>query len=189
MRSRRLNRSTLINSKEISKMRATNLPARSSRYLLDNTVFIAAVKRRWTKSTELIYHLLDSPMELFANVLLIFEYEKYAKTLGTYELLNYLKEAVIQVNPSQEEIDTCASFFPESELPDVVHAATCLYADAILVTNANHFNKSKEQNSSKSGAIPKRSRGSSIEWRTTMTRNDRNCRAFGIKPKAKSQAG
>jgi hypothetical protein len=82
--------------------------------------------------------------ELFANELLIFEYEKYSKTLGTYELLNYLKKAVIQVNPSQEEIDVCATFFPESELSDIVHAATCLYADAILITNDRHFNKIKE---------------------------------------------
>ena len=83
-------------------------------------------------------------MELFANELLVFEYEKYAKTLGTYELLDYLKKAVIQVNPSQEEIDTCAAFFPESELSDIVHAATCLYANAILITNDNHFNKIKK---------------------------------------------
>lgn len=117
--------------------------ARSSRYLLDNTVFIAAVKRGWTKSTELVHHLLDSPVELFANELLILEYEKYAKTLGTYELLDYLKKSIIQVNPSQEEIDACATFFPESELSDIVHAATCLYADAILITNDNHFNKIK----------------------------------------------
>jgi len=119
------------------------LPGRSSRYLLDNTVFIAAVKRRWTKSTELIHFLLDSPAELFANELLIFEYEKYANALGTFELLNYLKKMVIQVNPSQDEIDTCAAFFPESELSDIVHAATCLYADAVLITNDNHFDKIK----------------------------------------------
>jgi predicted nucleic acid-binding protein len=120
------------------------LPARSSRFLLDSNVFIAAVKRGWTKSTELIYYLLNSPAELFANELLIFEYEKYAKTLGTHELLGYLKKAVIRVNPSQEEIDTCAAFFPESELSDIVHAATCLYADAVLITNDNHFNKIKK---------------------------------------------
>jgi predicted nucleic acid-binding protein len=119
------------------------LPEKSSRYLLDNTVFIAAVKRKWTKSTELIYYLLDSPAELFANELLIFEYEKYARGLGTYELLNYMKKTVIQVNPSQEEIDACAPFFPKSELSDIVHAGTCLYADAILITNDNHFNKIK----------------------------------------------
>jgi len=119
------------------------LPDRSSRYLLDNTVFIAAVKRKWTKSTELIYHLLDSPAELFANELLIFEYQKYANALGASELLDYLEKSVIHVNPSQEEIDACAPFFPESELSDIVHAATCLYADAILITNDNHFNKIK----------------------------------------------
>ncbi len=86
---------------------------------------------------------MDSPAELFANDLLIFEYEKYARTLGTYELLDYLKKSIIHVNPSQEEIDACALFFPESELSDIVHAATCLYADAILITNDNHFNKIK----------------------------------------------
>ena len=58
----------------------------------DNTVFIAAVKHKWTKRTELVYHLLDSSAEIFAHGLLIFEYEKYAKTLGTYELLDYLKK-------------------------------------------------------------------------------------------------
>jgi len=47
------------------------------------------------------------------------------------------------VNPSQDEIDTCAAFFPESELSDIVHAATCLYADAVLITNDNHFDKIK----------------------------------------------
>ena len=47
------------------------------------------------------------------------------------------------MNPSQEEIDTCATFFPESEMSDVVHAATCLYANAILITNDNRFNKIK----------------------------------------------
>jgi predicted nucleic acid-binding protein len=61
------------------------LPDRSSRYLLDSNVFIAAVKQEWTKSTELIYHLLDRPVELFANDLLIFEYEKPERL----ELMNY----------------------------------------------------------------------------------------------------
>lgn len=64
--------------------------------------------------------------------------------MGTYDLLDYLKKAVIQVNPSQEEIDICAAFFPESELSDIVHAATCLYADAVLISNDNHFNKIKK---------------------------------------------
>jgi hypothetical protein len=64
--------------------------------------------------------------------------------LGTYELLTYLKEAVIEVNPSQDEIDTCGAFFPESEMSDIVHAAACLYADAVLITNDRHFDKIKK---------------------------------------------
>jgi predicted nucleic acid-binding protein len=120
------------------------LPARSSRYLLDNTVFIAAVKRGWTKSTELVYHLLDGPAELFADELLIFEYERYTEALGASDLLNYLKNVVIRVNPTQEEIDACAPFFPESELSDVIHAATCLYLDAVLITNDKHFDRIKK---------------------------------------------
>ena len=120
------------------------MPARSSRYLLDNTVFIAAVKRGWTRSTELVYNLLDGPAELFADELLILEYERYAEALGASDLLNYLKRAIIQVNPTQVEIDACAPFFPESELSDVVHAATCLYLDAVLITNDKHFDRIKE---------------------------------------------
>ncbi len=48
------------------------------------------------------------------------------------------------MNPSQEEIDICAAFFPESEFSDIVHAATCLYANAVLITNDNHFNRIKK---------------------------------------------
>lgn len=120
------------------------MPARSSRYLLDNTVFIAAVKSGWTRSTELVYNLLDGPAELFADELLIDEYEKYAEALGASDLLNYMKKVVIHLNPTQAEIDACAPFFPERELSDVVHAATCLHLDAVLITNDRHFDRIKE---------------------------------------------
>jgi hypothetical protein len=55
-----------------------------------------------------------------------------------------MKKSLIHVNPSQEEIDACAPFFPDSELSDIIHAATCLYADAILITNDHHFIKIKK---------------------------------------------
>jgi hypothetical protein len=67
------------------------------------------------------------------------------------------------VNPSQEEMDVCGAFFPESELSDIVHAATCLYADAILITNDAHFNKIRKLDSSKSGVTPRRSKDSSMK--------------------------
>lgn len=48
------------------------------------------------------------------------------------------------MNPSQEEIDIYAAFFPKSELSDIVHATTCLYASAVLITNNNYFKKIKK---------------------------------------------
>ena len=91
-----------------------------------------------------MYHLLDGPAELFADELLIIEYEKYAEALGASDLLNYMKKVVIHLNPTQAEIDACAPFFPERELSDVVHAATCLHLDAVLITNDKHFDRIKE---------------------------------------------
>jgi predicted nucleic acid-binding protein len=35
--------------------------------------------------------------------------------------------------------DICRPFFPESQYADIVHAATCLEAGAIIVTNDAHF--------------------------------------------------
>ena len=69
---------------------------------------------------------------------------RYARALGTYELLDYLEKSVIQISPSQGEIDACAAFFQESELSDIVHVATCLYTDAVLISNDHHFDKIKE---------------------------------------------
>jgi predicted nucleic acid-binding protein len=31
-----------------------------------------------------------------------------------------------------------------TEMSDIVHAATCLYADAVLITNDRHFDKIKK---------------------------------------------
>jgi hypothetical protein len=55
---------------------------RNTRYLLDTNVFIAAAKRGWTKTTELVITLIDGPEDLIADEALIGEYSKYAEDLG-----------------------------------------------------------------------------------------------------------
>lgn len=122
------------------------MPAKNSRFLLDNTLFIAAVKRGWTSSTELLLALLDGPSDIIGNDVLLFEYEKYAKILGAYDLLRYLKRRVILTNPSPVEIKTCSGYFndPNGQAADVVHAATCLSTGAVLITNDKHFDRIKE---------------------------------------------
>jgi len=113
--------------------------------LIDTNVFIAAVKKGWTKTTNLVLYLLANPdFEIVANDVLIAEYEKYAKGLNAEEFLEFLKLRITVLNPSENEIEKCKPYFPENEAADVVHAATCLKAEAILITNDKHFDKIKE---------------------------------------------
>ena len=116
---------------------------RSTRFLLDTNVFIAAVKRGWTKTTELVIRLIDGQEDLIADEALIGEYGRYAKDLGDFgQLLLYrLLQKVVVLEQSDEEIARCLPFFPESQEADVLHAATCLSAGGILISNDKHFEK------------------------------------------------
>ena len=121
------------------------MQGRSTRFLIDTNVFIAAVKKGWTKTTELVLHLLSNPKYvLVANDVLLAEYEKYARTLKAESFLEFLKLRVVIVNPSDEEVKLCRQYFPEDEIADAVHAATCLKTDAILITNDKHFDAIKK---------------------------------------------
>ncbi len=116
---------------------------RSTRFLLDTNVFIAAVKRDWTKTTELVIRLIDGQEDLIADEALIGEYGRYAKDLGDFgQLLLYrLLQKVVVLEQSDEEIARCLPFFPDSQEADVLHAATCLSAGGILISNDKHFEK------------------------------------------------
>lgn len=118
---------------------------RNTRFLIDTNVFIAAVKRGWTKTTDLVFYLLTNPeIEVVANDVLLAEYERYAKELDAKEFLDFLKLRIAVTNPSIDEIKKCKPYFPENEYADVIHAATCLKADAVLITNDRHFDRIKE---------------------------------------------
>ncbi len=113
--------------------------------MIDTNVFIAAVKKGWTKTTDLILNLLTNPeFEIIANDVLLAEYEKYSRELGAREFFEFLKVRISILNPSENEIEKCRPYFPENEAADVVHAATCLKAKAILITNDKHFDAIKE---------------------------------------------
>jgi len=121
------------------------LQERNTRFLIDTNVFIAAVKRDWTKTTDLVFYLLTNPeIEVVANDVLLAEYERYAKELDAKEFLDFLKLRIAVINPSIDEIKKCKPYFPENEYADVIHAATCLKADAVLITNDRHFDRIKE---------------------------------------------
>jgi len=121
------------------------LQKRNTRFLIDANVFISAVKKGWTKTTELIFHLLTNfEFELIANDVLLAEYEKYAIELNALQFLEFLKIRLRVINPDEEGIGRCKPYFPENAAADIVHAATCLEAEAVIITNDKHFDDIKE---------------------------------------------
>jgi len=119
------------------------LHERITRFLLDTNVFIAAAKRGWTRTTELVIRLIEGQEDLIADEALIAEYRKYAVGLGNYGqlLLDHILQKAFVLEPSDDEIALCLPFFPENQEADVLHAATCLSAGGILISNDKHFEK------------------------------------------------
>ena len=116
---------------------------RTTRFLLDTNVFIAAAKRGWTRTTELVIRLIEGQEDLIADEALVAEYRKYAVEFGNYGqlLLNQILQKAFVLKPFDGEIALCLPFFPERQEADVLHAATCLSAGGILISNDKHFEK------------------------------------------------
>lgn len=57
--------------------------------MIDTNVFISAVKKGWTETTELVLKLItDFEFEIIANDVLVAEYEKYATELNAIQFLD-----------------------------------------------------------------------------------------------------
>ena len=114
--------------------------------MLDTNVFIAAAKRGWTRTTDLVLRLVEGDEDLIANEALIGEYRKYAGDLGDYGMLLFdqLSQKAIVLEISEEIIARCMPFFPEGQVADLLHAATCLSVDGILISNDRHFEKIRQ---------------------------------------------
>ncbi|AJC72012.1 Nucleotide binding protein, containing PIN domain [Thermococcus guaymasensis DSM 11113] len=118
----------------------------ASKFLIDTNVFIAAVKRGWTDTTELLLHILsDEKYHIVGNDVLLAEYRKYVKKLSVEDFYEFLKLRMEIVNPSREEVLRALPYFPPTQIADAVHAATCLKTGAILITNDRHFEKVAEK--------------------------------------------
>jgi predicted nucleic acid-binding protein len=114
--------------------------------LLDTNVFIAAAKRGWTRTTDLVLALVESEEDLIANDALIGEYKKYARELGDYSqlLLDQLFLKVVVLEIPDEAITRCKPLFRDGQEADILHSATCLSAGGILISNDRHFDRIKE---------------------------------------------
>jgi predicted nucleic acid-binding protein len=118
---------------------------KDSRFVLDNNLIIAAIKSGWKRSTDLLFTILLSDASIFVSKELLFEYEKYInRILGMPHLFHLIQKRSILIDPSMDSIRICMRFIPENEFADAVHAATCLEAGAILISNDAHFDEIKE---------------------------------------------
>jgi len=127
------------------------LPKR--RFMIDTNVFIAAFKSGYTATTRLLLMLLlDPDVELVADEVLLDEYKRWFYHLSSKlpsireqaETLYRLLEAkAVIITPRKEDIEAVKPYMPETELADIYHAATCLRAGAILITNDKDFDNLK----------------------------------------------
>lgn len=120
-----------------------NIPA----FFPDTNLFVSAIKNPEKKpySLDLLLELVNNEdLTLIGNKYLFREIEKYQQELESSmarELLSGLKKKMRIAEVDMDSIKICKPYFPESELSDIIHVATCLKEDAILITNDKHFEK------------------------------------------------
>ncbi len=121
------------------------------RFLVDTNLFIAAIKnpKKETASLKLLLELIDNTnIVLIGNEFLIMELEKYAQVFESKrgkEILLKLIDKTEVANVDEKFLRLCKSYFPEEELIDIYHAATCLQESAVVITNDRHFDKINDE--------------------------------------------
>lgn len=120
-------------------------------FLLDNNVFIAAIKEptRETATLRLILKIIqDRGITLVGNEFLLEEMARYAEVFGseTASLLLYALISKMEVVDIQDKfIRICRSYMDTEDPADIIHAATCLQTDAILISNDRHFDPVRDK--------------------------------------------
>ena len=119
--------------------------------MVDTDRFIATIKnpKKETTSLRLLLDMIDdTTIALIGNEFLIMEMEKYAKVFESMrgkEILQKLMDKMEVADVDEKFLRICKLYFPEDELIDIYHAATCLQEGAILITNDRHFDKIKDE--------------------------------------------
>jgi predicted nucleic acid-binding protein len=117
------------------------------RFLVDANVFVAAIKNPEKKvgALDLILELISNDeIRLLGNDLLFLEFERYFqkfKSKTASNLIKRLKNKMAIVDVGEDYVIKCSSYFAKDNIVDIVHAATCLQENSILITNDRHFDK------------------------------------------------
>ena len=120
-------------------------------FLLDNNVFIAAIKNphRETGSLKLVLEILkNSRIHLVGNTYLLEEMARYAEVFKSQTAILLLEALVSKtrlIEIEERNIKICKQFIGTADPVDVVNAATCLQTDAVLISNDKHFNRIRDE--------------------------------------------
>ena len=120
-------------------------------FLLDTNVFVAAVKdpRRETATLRFLLELLGrDDVRLVGNPYWVEEMVRYAEEFRS-ETAAWLVGALLgrtRIVPlAQSFIVAAAKFMKTPDPADLLHAATCLQEEAVLVSNDRHFNRIRDE--------------------------------------------
>lgn len=135
----------------------SKLEKSTRRFVVDTNVFVAAVKPfskqtaktpTDTKTLSLLIKLLtDQRIELVGNSRLTAEYDRLEDEFDSRTsrlILQQLLAKMKIVAVGERALKRCKPYLPEKESADVIHAATCLQTEAILITNDSDFSKIKQ---------------------------------------------
>lgn len=115
--------------------------------MLDTNVLIAAMKnpRKQTQTLRLLAKIIEDPnIKLVANELLVEEMLRYAELLRSPTAATIVaaligKTSLVKVSQNYRAI--CKAYVKTPNKADVLHAATCLQAGAVMISNDRHFNR------------------------------------------------
>jgi len=92
--------------------------------------------------------ITDTELELFGNLWLFDEYKRLAEELSSETsdlILGQLTGKMREVTGiGDQAVARCRPYIPEREAADIMHAATCFQAKAVLITNDRDFDEIRE---------------------------------------------
>ncbi|MCW4013876.1 MAG: PIN domain-containing protein [Candidatus Bathyarchaeota archaeon] len=126
-------------------------PAKPYQILLDNNIYVAAIHDpvRETASLKLIIEIIQNKqIKLIGNKYLLEEMSRYSEVFPSPTALMLLRALIAKmevIHVEERFIKLCLNYMDSSYPVDVVHAASCLQTDSILITNDRHFDRLKQE--------------------------------------------
>ncbi len=122
-----------------------------TRLLLDNNVFVAAIHnpRRETRSLQLLIEIIrNSNIHLAGNRYLLEEMSKYSEVYPSPTALLLLRALISKmdvITVQDRYVKLCMNYMSPDSPVDIVHAATCLQTDSVLISNDKHCQRIKQE--------------------------------------------